>query len=455
MKKIAFLLLVSLVNCIAAPFLHASRSAAASVTPPDGPTDFIRRIDLTTNDLVYSSTTGKIYASLPSLAGSNGNSIAAIDPTTGLITSTTFIGSEPNKLALSDDGHSLYVALQGAAAIRRFDALTNTPGLQFSTGEDPSLRRYDVSDLAVAPGNPGTIAVARQFSNISPPQAGVAIFDDGVQRPKTSASLFSGPDSTSFSATASKLYGHDPSNGGIQTLTIDASGVSVTSTALPNVFGSIKFSNGLLFTSAGHVVNPDTSTLLGTFTGAFAPTFVPDPTVGRAYYLQVGPTDGTLTLKVFDINTFLPLGSLTISGVSGGPTSLLRWGPNGLAFRTNLNQLFIIQTSLIPSAEPIPTPTPTPSPSPSPSPSPAAPAFIRQMTLKTNDLVFNSGTQKIYASVPSSEGSGGNSIAEIDPVLGSVTNRTFMGSEPNHLGQADDGATLYVSLDGASAIRDR
>src|SRR4026208_1393331 len=130
-RRLTLLILVSLVNLIASPFLPA-RNTVAAPNPPDGPTEFIRRINLTTNDLVYSSTTGKIYASLPSAAGSGGNSIAAIDPTTGLITSTTFIGSEPNKLALSDDGHSLYVSLDGAFAIRRFDALTNSPGLQFS-----------------------------------------------------------------------------------------------------------------------------------------------------------------------------------------------------------------------------------------------------------------------------------------------------------------------------------
>ena len=449
MRHLALLLLVSLINLIAAPFLPASRSAAAPV--PDGPTDFIRRIDLPTNDLIYSNTTGKLYASLPSRAGSNGNSIAAIDPSSGSITSTTFIGSEPNKLALSDDGHSLYVYLQGAAAIRRFDALTNTPGLQFSTGQDQSLGRYLVNDLAVAPANPGTIAVARHLSNVSPPQAGVAIFDDGVQRPKTSASQLDGVDSLAFSATATKLYGNNPS-GGIQTLTIDPSGVSVTSIVLPTVSGDIKFSNGRIYTSRGQVVNPDTATLLGTFATTFAQTFVPDPAAGRAYYLQPGPTDGTLTLKVFDINTFLPLGSLDITGVAGGATSLLRWGLNGLAFRTAFNQLFIIQTSLIPSAAPIPTPTPTPSPTPFQTPSPAA-AFIRQMTLSANDLVYNQGTQKIYASVASSEGSTGNGIAEIDPVQASVTNKTFVGSEPNLLAQADDGSTLYVGLDGAASIR--
>ncbi|HKG58451.1 MAG TPA: Calx-beta domain-containing protein, partial [Pyrinomonadaceae bacterium] len=454
-RRLALLLLVSIVNFIASPFLLASRStvaAAAPLNPPQGSSDFIRRISLATNDLVYSSTTGKIHASIPGSSGAGGNSIAAIDPTTGLITSTTFIGSEPNKLALSDDGHSLYVLLDGSSAIRRFDAQTNSPGLQFSLGEDPFFGRYTISDFAVAPANPDTLAVARQYTSVFPSEAGVAVFDNGVRRPNVGPGHLSGANFLAFSASATKLYGTGEFSG-VQTITINPSGVSVEAPEIPGVFGRIKFSNGLLFTSFGHVVNPDTKSLLGTFANANAPAFVPDTAAGRAYYLQFGPTDGTLTLKAFDVNTFVLLGSLNITGVTGQPASLLRWGPNGLAFRTTENQLFIIQTSLIPSAEPIPTPTPIPSPTPSPSPSPAAAAFVRQMTLSANDLVSNQGTQKLYASVPSSEGSSGNSIAEIDPVLGSVTNQTFVGSEPTHLAQADDGATLYVGLDGASSVR--
>jgi Calx-beta domain/Domain of unknown function (DUF4214) len=454
-RRLTLLLLVSLVNLIASPFLPAS-TAAAPLNVPDGPTELIRQINLTTNDLVYSSTTGRIYASLPSAAGSGGNSIAAIDPTTGQITSTTFIGSEPNKLALSDDGHSLYVSLDGAFAIRRFDALTNTPGLQFSVGQDPFFGRYNISDLEVAPANPETVAIARQFQGVFPSEAGVAVFDDGVRRTNTGPGHSVGADFLAFSATASKLYGSSNS-GGIHTLNIDASGVTLGATVLANVSADIKFSNGLIFSATGHVINSDTSSLLGTFNNANSPAiqsaFVPDTAAGRAYYLTFGQTQGTFTLKAYDINTFLLLGSLNIGGIQGLPTSLLRWGPNGLAFRTTGNQLFIIQTDLIPSAEPIPTPTPTPSPSPSPTPSPAAAAFIRQMTLSTNDLLYHEGTQKIYASVPSSEGSTGNSLAEIDPVMGSVTSQTFIGSEPNVLAQADDGATLYAGLDGAQSIR--
>jgi Calx-beta domain len=425
---------------------------AAAFNPFDGPTDFIRQIPLKTNDLVYSALTGKLYASIPGSAGSGGNSIAAIDPTTGVVGTPTFVGSEPNKLALSDDGHNLYVSLDGSLAIRRFDTLTNTPGLQFSLGQDSFFGRYSVSDFAVAPGNPDLLAVARIYLGVSPPEAGVAVFDNGVRRTNVGPGHISGSDFLAFSASASKLYGTGQSSG-LTTMAIDASGVTVSFAGTLASGARIKFSNGKIFSSLGHIINPDSNTLLGTFTGVNTRAFVPDTTAGRAYYLTTGPSSGTLSLKAFDINTFLSVGSLTIPGVSGLPTSLVRWGANGLAFRTDNNQLFIIQTSLIPSAEPIPTPTPIPSPLPSPSPSPAAATFVRQIALSTNDLVYSQATQKFYASVPSSVGSSGNSVAELDPVLGSISNQTFVGSEPTQLALADDGQTLYVGLDGAAAIR--
>src|ERR1043165_2629437 len=173
-RRLSLLLLISIVNLIGGPFLLASRNTAKAAVP-DSPTDSIRQISLTTNDLVYSSSTGRIYASVPSSAGTGGNSLQAINPTTGLVTSSTFVGSEPNRLAISDDGHSLYVALDGSLSVRRFDTQTNTPGLQCSMGPDSIFSsRLGANDLAVAPGNPNVLAVARTQ------QAGVAIFDNGV-----------------------------------------------------------------------------------------------------------------------------------------------------------------------------------------------------------------------------------------------------------------------------------
>jgi hypothetical protein len=91
-----------------------------------------------------------LYAKVPS-TGAGGNSIKTIDSTTGAITSSVLIGSEPNRLAIASDGTTLYAGLDGAYSVRnstflprpwkpiRWDHLFS--GLNRAT------------DLAVAPGN--------------------------------------------------------------------------------------------------------------------------------------------------------------------------------------------------------------------------------------------------------------------------------------------------------------
>src|SRR5262249_42075027 len=138
--------------------------------------------------------------------------------------------------------------------------------------------------------------------------------------------------------------------------------------------------------------------------------------------------------------------------IQGDPTSLVRWGTNGLAFRTTANQLFIIQTSFIPSQEPIPGPTVVPTPTITPSPTPFQ-TSTNFAPVTANDVVYQSPTQRLYASVPSSAGAQGNSIARVDPTTGTVESTTWIGSEPNKLALASDQQTIYVGLDGSRAVR--
>jgi DNA-binding beta-propeller fold protein YncE len=77
-------------------------AAAAGAEP-------IRQVTLPNYDRVYDRITQRIYASVPSSAESGGNSITAIDPVTGGLGTPLFVGSEPGRLALSNDGQSLYV----------------------------------------------------------------------------------------------------------------------------------------------------------------------------------------------------------------------------------------------------------------------------------------------------------------------------------------------------------
>jgi hypothetical protein len=414
--------------------------------------EFVRQISLRANDVVYNAADQMLYASVPSTAGAAGNSIVSINPATGETGAPVFIGSEPSKLALSDDGHTLYVSLDGASAIRRFDTATRTPGLQFSLGQDSFHGSYSTNDLAVAPGNPNAVAVARYYPAVSPSTAGVAIFDNGVQRPKTGPGHIEGADYLAFSATESKLYGTG-THYGLRTMTIDASGVTAQGKTSFDVRGTIKFANGLVYSSGGQVINPDTGTLLGTFSGAAAQAFAIDVAAGRAYFLSPEGFGGdTLVLKAFDLTTFVPVGSASISGITGAPTAMVRWGANGLAFSTP-GGVYLLQTSLIPSSAPIPTPTPSVSPTVTPTPA-SIPTVVNTVNLPARDLVINAVTQTLYASVPSTAGgTTGNSITSIDAKTGAIGASTFIGSEPGKLAISDDGQVLYVNLEGAKAIR--
>jgi hypothetical protein len=436
----------------------ASRSNAASskttlIAAPQAQADFVRQLRFTANDLVYGAGTKMLYASVPSSVGAGGNSITPIDPLTGVAESPVFIGSEPKRMALANDGNSLYVFLDGAAAIRRFDIPSRTPGLQFALGKDNFFGIYTLTDMAVSPGEPNVVAVARSYRGVSPPEAGVAIFDNGVQRMVTTPGHTAASDYLAYSASASTLYGGGFYSG-LNTMTVDASGVSITSSKTFSPGNAIRFDNGLVYGSTGQVINPVNGSLLGTFSGVGSGPFTTDSAVGRAYFLtgSQSATNYTITLRAFDLSTFLSVGTLTIPGVNGNVSSLIRWGSNGLAFRSDGGQLFLVQSSLIPSADPIPTPTPTPSPTPTPTPTPFA-TFIRQVPLVNNDIAYSASTQLLYASIPSRVGTGGNSIRPVNPTDGLLMPSTYIGSEPTKLTMADDGQTLYAALDGAAAVR--
>src|ERR1041384_8241034 len=96
------------------------------------------------------------------------------------------------------------------------------------------------------------------------------------------------------------------------------SGATVTSTStLGSNTSDIQFSNGLIFTGSSQVINPDTNTLLGTFTGGNSGTFVVDGSAGRIFFVTSGSTFSSFGIKAFDTNTFLPLGSIDITGDGG------------------------------------------------------------------------------------------------------------------------------------------
>lgn len=212
---------------------------------------------MATNDIIYNGQDKTIYASQPSSVGERGNSITRINPLSGEVGASVFVGSEPNKMAVSNDGQTIYTRLDSSMAIRRFDVLTQTAVLQFT----PLAPFTRLDNMAVQPGNPQVLAVA----NIE----GVAIYDNGVQRPTTGDGGAYAINSIDF-GDAATLYGCCNESSGFELVKFTVSGSGETGVRIGNNLISgfgvrIKYVNGLIYSTGGRVVNPINGTLVGVF----------------------------------------------------------------------------------------------------------------------------------------------------------------------------------------------
>ncbi len=81
------------------------------------------------------------------------------------------------------------------------------------------------------------------------------------------------------------------------------------------------------------------------------------------------------------------------------------------------------------------------------------PITLNVLDLPANDLVWDPFAQLIYASLPSSYGANGNSIAVINPATGTITGYHYAGSEPAQLALDSTAKYLYVGLDGNGSVQ--
>jgi hypothetical protein len=293
-------------------------------------------------DLAWDAPTNRLYVSVRSSGGALGNTVTRVDPVSGALDGSIFVGSEPGHLARSDDGQYLYVGLDGASGVRRVHLPTFTAGLQWSL--DPG---QVAGDLAVMPGAPGTVAVSRQRPGYSPPLDGVTVYDNGVARP-TSSPGHTGGNRIEFLDRPDALYGFNNAHTGFEffTIGIDAAGARHLTTnggLVAGFYTDIVGAAGRIYGTDGSVVDPERRVKLGSFGGG-SPVAV-DPATGRIF----APRDGGL--QVYDANTFQLLATLPWpAGVSfnlyDGTAKMLRVGTDGLAF-VDEDELIIIRGPMI------------------------------------------------------------------------------------------------------------
>jgi hypothetical protein len=320
----------------------------------------ITPIALPANDILYDSTTQRIYASVASSAGLGvGNTISSINPVSGMVESSVFIGSEPGPLAFSADGTSIYVGLDGAGAIRRYHVDTATAGAQFSLGADSFFGTRFAEDIVGLAGQPDAIAVSIRYEGVSPRHGGVTVFDNGIARP-TSTPDHTGSNRIEPTDQADRLvgYNNESTEFGLRPLTVDGSGVT-QGTVVGNVvqgFGTdIEYHDGRIYATNGRVVDPDTLLLAGTFQASG----VLEADGGSGFMFFVTQEfSGPLSLDVFDLDTFVPIISTPLTGLTGTPTDLIHWGDDGLALLLAGDQFGggVDQLVLLSGVNPVPLP---------------------------------------------------------------------------------------------------
>jgi hypothetical protein len=317
----------------------------ASTQPLDGG-GTIQSVPLSTNDLVFDSTRGVLYASMNPTADA-GSSVLTIDPASGTVTGALPVGGLPSVLAINDDRSALYVGIStsqidGADSVLRIALASMTAGPPVSLGTN-TLSKLSAGQIAAVPGSATQYMVSRRQPGFQPDFAGLALYD-GTTRLAELDSFYGSADSIAF-VDHSTLIGCSnllsPS---------ELNRFSVTSTAITRgtyvrdvIAGAartrIAFGSGWIFASDGHAVNAATLAPLGRYGDPLILSYstvapVPDPDGANVWFL--GYANASTSLLAFDRTTFQLRRTISLGPIYlPNPGSLVRWSPTGFALRTD------------------------------------------------------------------------------------------------------------------------
>jgi len=406
------------------------------------------------NSLAIVPGTSKLAITTPSVASNLGNAVLTVDPETGNVTSATFAGSEPSLLAVSPDGTYAYTLLAGTGMMARVNLSSGIDDLTFSPQLTGQNSQVSVWDISVGPD--GGLAVSYTGG-------AVAIFDQGNVRPQVDTNTNNFTESganyqLAFDTSGANLYGYNQwvSSFDLKSWSVTKNGISASSLA-PGLTTSyntqIRFANGLLYTSNGDVIDPARSRDIGEFqyeglneapgSDQFSLAAVcPDLATGRVYFLFNDVFQNQLMLLVFDMYSYALLGTMNLPPTSGGGVELVKPSSNKLAFYTTGGGLYFIDISAIPLNSPGSPPRPV-------DLLPVTPG-VAVLDLAVSDLVYDSSRDRIYASVPASEGALANTIVAIDPGRAAVTASYPAGPNPRRLAISGGNSQLYFAMGGVN-----
>lgn len=320
------------------------------------PFDVMRMLSLPAADLLWDAQRGRIFASVPANAASPyANKVVAIDPVSMTVTGSVTTSQDPGQLVLTSGGEYLYAALNANGTIAKINPGTLAVVSTFAVGTDPSYGTLYAADMCAVAGQPNTLVVSQYRKTASPSHNGVAVYDNGVIRPIKTQD-HTGSNVVEPSADPSIFYGYNTESTeyGFRRLQLSANGMTelVVNGSLINGFSvDIRSAGNNVYSTTGIAVDGALMKRTGTFsaTGLVCPSSAN----GRVFYLEPQSSFSTTynKLSAHDPVTFNLIRRLSLPNVSS-PGSLIRWGQNGLAFRTGTSIALIGSKRLVPSEPP-------------------------------------------------------------------------------------------------------
>ena len=308
-----------------------------------------RFLPLQVQQIAWDPVHGLIYASVGSRATQYANSVVVIDPFSGRITQSKVVGSQPNALAVSDDGLFLYVGTDGDGSVQRLQLPSLDPDISIALGARPFYQTpYTAGVIRVSPLQSRTIAVTRVSLDTVPSQiGGVAVFDDALQRPVTAETdpvtgWRLSPFDLVWHEDGSKLYSLDIDSR-LNSIAVSAGGVAVSARMgmVASVRSALHYDkvNKLLSTDGGSVVEAASALPVGTYRPAYnigGQSVAPDTTGAEVFTLAASPDSALRNeITVYDATRFVPKKVYAVSGSTQPITfDLVSLRPGWLAFRS-------------------------------------------------------------------------------------------------------------------------
>lgn len=281
-------------------------------------------VELKATSMLYCPQDNRIYATAASDAkGSLANTVCRINPDTGKIEGSVFVGDDPRGIVRTADGKTLYVLTAGNKMVRQVDRAGLVAGLNFPIGDNQAARRIapvpEVADaLIVLRYNP---SISQQFDNLCVFVKGVGAMDGVPCGNNFAYGIDSRRVITSSEGGNSNFYF------GINALlhTEDGPGFS-NGVNMPLVTSGY----GLILANSGFVIDPEAHQNLGRLHVDSSELCV-DPVRPVAYEVF---DDRKPTLRCWDLQTFRELWRSPLPTWNGShhPSSPIRWGAFGFAY---------------------------------------------------------------------------------------------------------------------------